>query len=78
MAKKRKKVVKKTEPAVEKEYYEEVEIIDSKTGKKKKIKVKIIRYESRQGSSDIDESKDEMIDSINSKVSIKPIIDEDR
>lgn len=60
--------VSKVKPVIEKEYYENFETKDSKTGKKIIKKVKVIRYKSKVAGSEIDEGKDEMIESINSKV----------
>lgn len=64
----RKKSIKRAKPVVEKEYFEWVKVTDPVTGKKKKTKVKIIKYKTKHTSVDSDENKDEFIESINSRV----------
>lgn len=62
------KTIRIKQPLIEKEYYDSFTIKDPKTGKKIVKKVKIIRYESRDVGPDLDENKDEMVESINSRV----------
>lgn len=44
MSEEKKKHKKRKDPRIEKEYYEEIEVTDPKTGEKKLQKVKITRY----------------------------------
>ena len=60
---------------IEKEEYKEIEFIDPITKEKKTSKVKVTRYKMKHDS-DIEEC-DEIISSIKTKISIKPLLDLD-